>query len=327
MVSRISLCRFGIMATITLALAGVTMAASGPQCIASAQSARLLTAPRTPWGDPDLQGVWSGAEMLGVPAERAPEFGTRNVLSEAEFQARTAQLRQSASPDNIEATNFGADLEVTGGNPARQASLIVDPANGRRPPRTPEAEARQPGRSSFSPGPFDSVLDLGAYDRCIAFSAVPAAQPVNELEIVQAPGYVAIRTEVIHEARIVPLDGRPHVNRTLRTYMGDSRGRWEGSTLIVETTNMNGQTNLTGNGGGRPTDQIRVTERYTLVDADTLQYDATIDDPRTWARPWTVAFPRKRDRSHRLYEYACHEGNYSLPSILRASRAGEGAGR
>ena len=314
---------FGLVGVVVLALAADVVAATGPNCVNAAKPTPGAALPRTPWGDPDLQGVWSGAEMDGVPLERAPEFGTRNTVTDEEFRSRGAQLQQGASPNNIEATNFGIELELSGSNPTRQASLVVDPPNGRRPPRTPEAVARQPARSSFSTGPFDSVLDLGPYDRCIAFSSTPAAHPFNGLQIVQGPGYVAIQSEVVHEARVISLDGRPHVSGSIKTYMGDSRGRWEGQTLVVETSNMNGQTNLQGNGGGRLTARATVTERYTVVDQGTLWYEATIDDPGTWTRPWTVAFPRKRATDYALFEYACHEGNYGLPNILSASRANE----
>jgi len=164
--------------------------------------------------------------------------------------------------------------------------------------------------------------DLGLFDRCVAFYTVPGVYPVNDIEIVQSPGYVAIRAEVIHEARVIPLDGGAHVNGTITSYAGDSRGRWEGRTLVVETTNLNGATGLTGDSAPLTT-QVTVIERYTLIDRDHLSYEATIDDPGTWMRPWTIAFPRQRDQSHGLYEYACHEGNYSLANVLRASRAAE----
>jgi hypothetical protein len=315
---------FGMVGIAVLVLVSGAAASSGPKCVTTVMPVPDFAGPRTPWGDPDLQGVWTGTEVIGVPIDRDPELGARNVLTDGEFQARRTRLLESASPDNIEATNFGAESELVA-TTSRQASLVVDPANGRRPPRTPAAEARQPTRSSFSAGPFDSVTDLGTYDRCIAFSTVPAASPSNGLHIVQGPGYVAIRTEVIHEARTIPLDGRPHVSAAIKSYMGDSRGRWDGRSLVVETTNTNGGTNLTGNGGGRPTDQVTVTERFTLADANTLWYEATINDPGTWTRPWTIAYPRKRHTDHKLFEYACHEGNYGLPNILSASRAAEKA--
>ena len=310
-----------VVAIATTVLARTTIAAVGPSCPVLAQALQRAT-PRTPWGDPDLQGVWSAIESIAVPLDRPAELGTRNQLTEEEFRARLMRFVESASPGNIEATNFGVEPDVST-TTSRQASLVVDPPNGRRPPRTPAAEARQPPRSSFSPGPFASVADLGTFDRCIAFGTVPAAMPFNGVEIVQAPGHVAIRAEVIHDARLIPLDGRRHVSAAIASYAGDSRGRWEGRTLVVETTNLNGGTNLTGNGGDRPTSQIKIIERYALTDRDVLWYEATIDDPGTWTRPWTIAFPRKRDATHRLHEYACHEGNYSVANMLRTSRAAE----
>ena len=198
------------------------------------RSVTVTGASRTPWGDPDLQGVWSGLESIGVPFDRDPAVGTRNLLTEEEFQARQAALRVGASGDNIEATNFGrggAEAEVLR-NESRQASLVVDPPDGRRPPRTAESDARQPTFGSFSAGPFNSVNDLGVLDRCVAYTPVSAASPFNTLQIVQAAGYVALRSEVIHETRIVPLDGRSHVSPRLKMYGGDSRGRWEGRTLV-----------------------------------------------------------------------------------------------
>jgi hypothetical protein len=305
-----------------LALAHGVAAASGRNCSPPVARSEQQTFPKTPWGDPDLQGVWSGAASLLVPVDRDPALGNRSVLTEEEFRARLARQFKAASPDNIEATNFGVEPDLAPAT-SRQGSLVVDPPNGRRPPRTPEAESRRPPRHSFVPGLFDSVADLGIFDRCIAFGAISAALPVNDLEIVQAPGSVAIRAEVIHETRVIPLDGRPHPSERITSDSGDSRGRWEGSTLIVETTNLSGRTNLTGNAGDRLTVRAKVVERYTLTDRDHLSYEATIDDPGTWTRPWTVAFPRTRDESHGLYEYACHEGNYSLANILRASRAAE----
>jgi hypothetical protein len=259
--------------------------------------------------------------LLTVPFDRDAEFGTRSELTEAELQARLARFLKSASSGNIEATDFGVGPELPR-FPSRQASLVIDPPNGRRPPRTPAAEARRAQRNSFVPGVFDSVAELGFFDRCIAFNPVPAVLPANVVEIAQAPGYVAIRTEILHEARVIPLDGRSHVSVGITSYAGDSRGRWEGRTLVVETTNLNGQISLSGD-SAPPTAQVKIIERYTLLDRDHLSYEATIDDPGTWTRPWTVAFPRTRDESHGLYEYACHEGNYSLANILRASRAAE----
>jgi len=267
-------------------LAVLSIAAPAPASGAACPVAQPPTVgPLTPWGDPDLQGVWSGAESMAVPLDRAEELGSRNVLTEEEFEVRRARLVESNSPSNIEATNFGAELEVLQST-SRQASLPVDPPNGRRPPRMPVAEPRAPSRTSFSPGGFANVADLGKLDRCITSGIAPAMHAYNGIEIVQAPGYVAIRAEVIHEARVIPLDGRAHVREGIATYAGDSRGRWEGRTLVVETRNMNGRSNLSGNAGEQPTARTKVIERYTLTGGDTLWYEATIDDPGAWTRPW-----------------------------------------
>ena len=282
---------------------------------------RPFSAPRTPWGDPDLQGVWSGRESLGVPLDREVAYGTRSVLTDDEFEVLRKRLVANASSGNIEATNFGAESDLVF-HQSRQASLVVDPADGRRPTRTPEAEARPSGRNSFVPGPFNALSDFGLYDRCISLASFPQTFPANDLQIVQSPGFVAIGAEVIHDMRVIPLDRRPHVSGAIRSYLGDSRGWWEGSTLVVETTNLNGLTHLTF-APSRSSDRTIVAERFTLVEPDTLQYDATINDPNTWTRPWTIAFPRRRQANGVLYEYACHEGNYGLPNILSASRAAE----
>lgn len=309
---------------LALAYTCVDAGANGRICsrqAAAAKEKENKTLPRTPWGDPDLQGVWSGTGSLDVPLDRDAALGQRNVLTTEEFEARRARLVKSASSDNIEATNFGLPSEA-GRSTSPQASLVVDPPDGRRPRPVPAAESRRPRRNSFVPGVFESVADLGIFDRCISYSTVPGAFPVNPIEIVQAPGDVAIRAEIIHETRVIPLDGRSHVKAALTSYAGDSRGRWEGKTLVVETTNFNGKTSFTGDTAPL-TARLTIIERFTLIDPDHLSYEATFDDPETWTRPWTLAFPRKRDVSAGLLEYACHEGNYSLANILRASRAAE----
>ena len=154
------------------------------------------------------------------------------------------------------------------------------------------------------------------------------ASDTNGLEIVQAPGLVAIRAEMIHEVRLIPLDGRPHISPAIRAYMGDARGRWERGTLVVETTNFNGKTGARMNGDEAPTSaRLRITERFMPVDEYTLRYEVTLDDPGTWTRPWTVAYPLERQSAYTLSEYACHEGNYGLANILSAARAAEKAGR
>jgi hypothetical protein len=205
--------------------------------------------------------------------------------------------------------------------------LIVDPPNGRLPPMTEDGARRAKAWPSTNPAVgYARAQDFNIYDRCVSRGVLGSTFPNiygSGIEILQVPGLVVIRYEMIHETRIIPLDGRPHLPVALRSYMGDPRGRWEGGTLVVETTNLNGLTgSLARNGNGNPlSESARLVERFTRRGADTLDYSVTIDDARTWTRPWTVAYPLQRDERYRMYEYACHEGNYAIANMLRAFRA------
>src|SRR5688572_20455307 len=277
------------------------------------QPAAGFVQPKTPWGDPDLQGFWPGVEMVGVPLQRPARFGTRNVLTEEEFAKRASEIKNEEESLLAEIDVFTADVTTPcvircptsptphwqeTGKPSRQASLIIDPPDGRQPPMSAEGQARQTQqqaaaraqRDRLQGREADSYLDRSLYDRCITRGVMGSLLPTiynNGNEIVQAPGYVVIRNEMIHEARIVPLDGRAHVPEGMTSYFGDSRGAWEGNTLVVVTRNLNG---TMGIGGGRTSTKLTLTERFTMLDADTLQYTATIDDPGTWTRPWTLSF-------------------------------------
>ena len=338
---------------VAFAAASGVVAAQGASGSAPASTSSLATvipqpAPgfvpaKTPWGDPDLQGIWPGTEMVGVPLQRPQQFGTRNVLTEQEFQQRVRQAQQQNDTALADVDVFTADVSNAGavgsptsppphwlerGKPSRQASLIVDPPDGRQPAQTSDAQKRAADLAAArrGRGPADSYADRSLYDRCITRGPLGSILPViynNGNEIVQAPGYVVLRNEMIHETRVIPLDGRPHLSQSFKMYMGDSRGHWEGNTLVVETKNLNGLTSIGGNGGGRTSDKITLTERFTLLDANTLQYTATMDDPGTWTRPWTISFPWRRDQNYGMFEYACHEGNYAMRNILSAARADE----
>jgi hypothetical protein len=215
-----------------------------------------------------------------------------------------------------------------------QTSLIVEPDTGRLPPLT-EDGARRAKRWRVVADPeyrAASASELRPYDRCITRGVLGSAFPNlygSGMQIHQSPGFVVIRHEMVHEARVIPLDTRPHVGKAIQTYMGDSRGRWEGDTLVVETTNFNGLTgSYSRNGDGNPTSQaLRLVERFRLQDAKTLLYEVRVEDPQTYTRPWKVAFPIARDESYVLYEYACHEGNYAIQNILSAARAAERSGK
>jgi hypothetical protein len=304
--------------------------------------------PRTPWGDPDLQGIWPGTDMVGVPFERPAAFGNRLFLTEEEFKTRQAEAAKQQQLDVLEFDLQKPPAEIVAlgdvggvtsppphwlerGLPSRQSSLIVDPPDGKMPAMTPDGVARQKtaGGTYTRQTGFKSADELGPYDRCISRGVVGSMMPVvynNGNEIIQAPGYVAFRNEMIHETRIIPLDGRGPLPSSMKSYMGASRGHWEGNTLVVRTTNLNGRTGMQGNGMMLiPTDTLELVERFTPLSANILQYEVTITDPKTWTRPWKVAFPLRRDNGYQIFEYACHEGNYAMRNTLSGSRADENA--
>jgi len=305
------------------------------------------TVPRTPWGDPDLQGKWPGTEMVGTPLQRDPKLGTRAVLTHAEYKQVQERFARQATLDEADfdldhaAATPGGDVGgpvsppphwLERGKPQYQASLIVDPPDGRMPALTQAAQKRQAAarETREGRGPADSYTDRSLYDRCISRGIAGSILPViynNGNEIVQAPGFVAIRNEMIHETRVVPLDGRPHPSPHIKMWMGDSIGHWDGDTLVVETKNIGGFAPGIGvNGGGtRHSSEITITERFIPMSANVLLYEMRIDDPKTWTRPWTIQYPLTRDDNYGYYEYACHEGNYSLFNILSGARADEKA--
>src|SRR5262249_35861624 len=275
--------------------------------------ARKWVTPRTSWGDPDLQGLWPSIDMQGAPLERPASFGDRAIVTDTEFAAREEATERQTEAD-AETTVVQRPRRGGGtgppshwgehGIPTRQASLIVDPPDGRLPAMTRDGEPRAKMIHStyFLDFPdavdahaFEQFGDLGPYDRCITRGTLASMLPTGYnmgTQIFQIPGFVVIRNEMIHETRVIPLDGRPHVGPKLRTYMGDSRGHWVGDTLVIETTNFNGRVGLTRNGNTTPvTEDLRLTERLTRVDAKTMRYEATVSDPRTWTRPWTVSLP------------------------------------
>jgi hypothetical protein len=284
------------------------------------------TAPKTSWGDPDLQGVWTSDSVRGIPMERPAELAGKTELSDEEFAAkvkRDEETRERAENAEGAFRNDGAWLKKS----FRQTSLIVEPADGRRPPLTPEAQLRAAprDRGSFGEGPFYGPEDFTLYDRCVTRGVVGSILPVvygNGNRILQTPGQVVISYEMVHDTRVIPVDGRPHVGSKIRQYLGDSRGRWEGNTLVVETTNFTDQTSIGNNGNGlRHSADMKLIERFTRVDADVLQYEVTIEDPKTYTRPWKVSIPLISPAGFQLLPYECHEGNYMLGAVLGGERA------
>jgi hypothetical protein len=292
---------------------------------------------KTPWGDPDLQGTWTSDDCIGTPLNRPANLGEKLYLTEEDLAQREKQLTSQRENDKQEFV--AADQRVGTGppshwgerarRPCKQTSLIVDPPNGRMPELLPEAKSRPvPEGAGINNPKADSWEDFSYYIRCISRGVTGSIFPViygNGQQIVQAPGYVTILQEMVHEARVIPLDGRPHANANIRSYMGDSRGHWDDNTLVVETTNFLGnRTGIGGNGGGTPTsDALKLIERYTPVSPNEMRYEVTIDDPKTFTRPFKVAFPLTQEPGYQNFEYACHEGNYAMFDSLSGARAKE----
>jgi len=286
----------------------------------AAQTAKRWTPPRTSWGDPDLTGMWPVTHLNGTPVQRPPEFGDRRELTEPEFSARLTQIESTRE------RTAGAWAEI--GDANRLTSLVVEPSNGRLPALTAEGNRRSKTMtSSWSDMLFNRVEDFNALERCITRGLPASMFPFmynSGIEIMQAPGYVVIRLEIIHETRIIPLDGRPHLSAALPQWLGDSRGRWEGRTLVVETTNFNGRFPMMiqgPGGGGIPTSEsLRVVERFTRTDENTLDYEIAVEDPIVLTRGWKASLPWKRSPDYYIYEYGCHEGNQAISNALRNSR-------
>jgi hypothetical protein len=282
------------------------------------------TVPRTPWGEPDLQGVWSSDDTEGIPRERPANLGTRLYQNDQEYGTRTKQIATNVvNRENTATSTFRNDFARRA---FRQTSIIVDPPDGRMPAVTPAAEKRRASRDrgTFGDGPFDTFEDFTLYDRCITRGVVGSVLRViygNGNRIVQGPGMVAITYEMIHDTRVMYTDGRPHVGQGIRQYLGDSRARWDGDELVVETTNLTDRTSIGGNGNGlRHSEQMKIVERFKRVADDILQYQFTIDDPVTYVRPFTMSFPLTPLDGGVILPYECHEGNQAVRNALSAER-------
>jgi len=305
--------------------------------LAFGQAGKSWSAPKMPWGDPDLQGTWTSDDCIGTPLNRPVNLGEKIYYTEEELAQRQSQLARQQQNDLQE--TVAANARVGTGppghwgerarRPCKQTSLVVDPPNGRTPDLLAEAKTRPIPEGAGNNNPkADSWEDFSYYIRCISRGVTGSILPViygNGQQIVQAPGYVTILQEMVHEARVIPMDGRPHAGPNIRSYMGDPRGHWEGNTLVVETTNfLNNRTGIGLNGGGTPTsDALKLTERYTRVGANEIRYEVTVDDPKTYTRPFKVAFPLTQEPGYQNFEYACHEGNYAMFDSLSGARAKE----
>lgn len=307
------------------------------------------TPPKTAWGDPDLQGVWTSDDSFGVPFERPRRYGNRKFLTDEEYAARAKEnelistsIQAGVTPhagywlqhDGVDYQPYPSNWSEYARRTSRQTSLIVDPEDGQLPPLTPQAmllRAASIAASRRKPHP-ESWEDINMYGRCITRGVLGSMLPVmysNGTDILQSPGLIVIRYEMIHEARVIPLDPpnnpHPHLSASLRTYMGDPRGHWEGNMLVVETTNfIGGRLGIGANGDGvKYSEDLRLVERFVRTSDRSIQYEVTVFDPKTFTASWTVAFPITQEPGYQIFEYACHEGNYSMSNILSGARAEE----
>lgn len=315
-----------------VSLAWVPVEGQAPQV---ASKTKKWTPARTPDGHPDLQGVFDFA--TATPLERPASLAGKQFLTDAEaaeFVKQQLGRRQLADDAPLPAGQVGGYNQFwyefgTSVVADRRTSLIVDPSDGRLPPLTPEAQKRAAANRKRLLAPAEGPEDRDASERCIlGYNAGPPMVPAGynqNVQIVQTRDYVVIHNEMVHNARIVPLDGRPHLPDHVRPWSGDSRGHWEGDTLVVDTTRFTDKTWNQFSGWNWASDEnMHLVERFTRIDADTLLYEFTVDDPTTWTRPWTAAIPL-RSTQDQMYEYACHEGNHGMVGILRGARADERA--
>ena len=342
--------RIGVWAIGVLAIAAVApvagqapAAAKGSQKVPAKVAAKKSITLRTPWGDPDLQGVWNDA--TSTPIQRPREVGEKDVLNDDEAAEFREQLAHNLTRDRRDG---GAEVNVNRAynehwmdsrrlkiTADHRTSLIVDPPDGRIPPLVPlppEREQQKAARAAanrrFNAGLPDTFRDFALPVRCIIRTDSPPYLPTiynNDFQIFQSPGYVVIGPEMIHSARIIPLDGRPHLGKNLHHWLGDARGHWDGDTLVVETTNFRPDDGVVFQDANA--DTFKITERFVRVDATTLNYEFTVEDPKTWTRPWTARIPwNKIDPDEQMYEYACHEDNYDMVHFLTGARAREKKG-
>jgi len=297
-----------------------------------AEPAKKWTPPRTPDGHPDMQGVWTHGTL--TPFERPTALGTKAFYTEAEAaEVERQALARRANPPPDRPGDVGGDNEAFMDSGysylrTRQTSIVVDPPDGRLPFR-PEAEKKR----EFNTTNQDDYETMSPWDRCITRSPTLMLPGVynNGTRIVQTSGFVMIEVEEIHEARIIPMDGRPHADSSITTWAGDSRGHWEGDTLVVDNTNYTDRGWISTHAGsgrlrGAPNSTaLHIIERFTMIDQNTIQYEMTVDDPQTFTRPWRASLLLNRSDDYRIYEYACHEGNAAIELVLRGARAEEKA--
>ena len=316
----VAVCVFG-----SASLSGQSRSTPPPLVITgSGGKAVEYKAPRTPWGDPDLQGVWSSDDLENVPMSRPAQFKDL-YLDDAQFAQRQAQVDRGAKQRDTSAeSSFRFDYARRA---MRQTSLIVDPPDGRLPAIKPAVQGRIMPRGTYGPGPLNSWEDFSLYERCITRGIAGSILRViygNGNRIVQAPGVVALSYEMLPDTRLFYTDGRAHIGASIGEYLGDSRARWEGEELVVETTNLTDKTAIGVNGNGvRHSKEMVITERFRRIADNMVQYQATYDDPVTYEKPFTVSFPLTPLDGGMLLPYDCHPGNTAISMSLGGERLEE----
>jgi len=278
--------------------------------------------PRTVWGHPDLEGTWTSDDMKGVPMSRPQQYGTQTYLTDEQFAARAKQRRNARDIDDARTGTFRNE---EGSREFSYTSMVIDPPDGRVPALTVEGRSRRGGQGSFGVGPWEKVQDFSLYDRCITRGAVGSIMPAvygNGARIVQTPDSVVITYEMVHDTRVIPLVNKPAIGDGIHLFMGNSRGHWDGDTLVVESQNF---TDRTAVGGARHSEKLHMTERFTRVDPSMIDYEVRIDDPGTFVTPWTFRMTLTSQPDYQIYEYGCHEGNNAMRNALSAERAYEKA--
>jgi len=316
----------GVLAACALLVSWPAPASAQAKGSAEAAAAKRVNpnwkAPRTPWGHPDLEGIWTTDDMRGVPMQRPAAFGTRMYMTDQEFADRAQQRSNARDVDNARTGTFRNE---EGTRDFSYTSMVIDPPDGRVPALTAAAQARPRLQGSFGVGPWEKVQDFSLYDRCITRGAIGSFMPAvygNGARIIQTPDSVVISYEMVHDTRVIPLDGRPAIGSGIQLWMGDSRGRWEGDTLVVESRNF---TDRTAVGGTTHSAELRMVERFTRVDPDMIDYEIRIDDPATFTKPWTFRMTITSQPGYQMFEYGCHEGNMAMRNALAAERAYEKA--
>ena len=338
----------GLLTFVLVTSTSALLLGEGQRNAGTPAAAAKWTAPKTSWGHPDLQGLWTSSGMAGVPIERPKQYGNRATLNDQELAERRARAEKASKDEKTDRQGqVGNEQGPTHWyewhrRDSRATSLIIDPPDGRMPPMTPEGRKMKVVLGTVSPGPYEGPEDFNTWDRCITRGMPAAFIPTaynNAYRILQTPQEVVIFFELLHTYRVIPVDGRSHVDSRIRLWEGDSRGRWEGDTLVVDVRNFSdktkgalpvnastGQGSVTGSvftGTGAATELV---ERFTRIGPDMIRYEATINDPTVYTSPWTMALDLRRDDTYRVFEYACHEGNRAVENSLKGSRAQERSG-